>query len=73
MKTLKISSKLDTNDENRSVAQSVERWSRDAVSRVQFPAGSLGVAFFATGPGWVLICISDSDTRIYLTFKTIYT
>ena len=25
-------------------------------SRVQFPAG--GVVFFATGPGWVLKCIS---------------
>ena len=22
-------------------------------SRVQFPAGDLGVTFFATGPGWV--------------------
>ena len=30
------------------------RWSRDPGLRVQFPAGSLGVAFFATGPGWVL-------------------
>ena len=34
-----------------SVAQSVERWSREPGSRVQFPAGSLGVAFLATGPG----------------------
>ena len=34
-----------------SAAQSVEHWSRD-------PAGGLGVAFFATGPGWVLKCIS---------------
>ena len=33
-----------------SGAQSVEHWSRD-------PAGGLGVAFFATGPGWVLKCI----------------
>ena len=41
-----------------SVAQSVERWSRDPGSWVQFPAGGLGVAFFATGPGWVLKCIS---------------
>ena len=41
-----------------SVAQSVERWSRDPESRVRFPAGGLGVAFFATGPGWVLKCIS---------------
>ena len=40
-----------------SVAQSVERWSRDPGSRVQFPAGGLGVAFFATGPGWVLKCL----------------
>ena len=37
-----------------SVAQSVERWSRDPGSWVQFPAGGLGVAFFVTGPGWVL-------------------
>ena len=37
-----------------SVAQSVERWSRDPGSRVQFPAGDLGVAFFETGPGCVL-------------------
>ena len=37
-----------------SVAQTVERWSRDPGSRVQFPAGGLGVAFFATGPGLVL-------------------
>ena len=35
-----------------SVAQSVERWTRDPDSRVQFPAGGLGVAFFATGPDW---------------------
>ena len=41
-----------------SIAESVERWSRDPGSRVQFPAGGLGVAFFATGPGWVLKCIS---------------
>ena len=41
-----------------SVAQSVERWSRDPGSRVQFPAGGLGVAFFTTGRGWVLKCIS---------------
>ena len=38
-----------------SVAQSVEHWSRDPGSRVQFPAGGLGVAFFATGPGLGLI------------------
>ena len=31
-------------------SRSVERWSRDPGSRVQFPAGSLGVAFFTTGP-----------------------
>ena len=41
-----------------SVAQSVERWSRDPGSRIQFPAGDLGVAFFATGSSWVLKCIS---------------
>ena len=44
-----------------SVAQSVERWSRDPGSRVQLlnsvPHGGLGVAFLATGPGWVLKCI----------------
>ena len=55
------------------VARSVESLSRDPVSRVQFPAGGLGDAFFATGPVWVLICISVSDTRIYHTLKTIYT
>ena len=42
------------------VAQSVERWSSDPGSRIQFPAGGLGVAFFATGPGWVLQCITFS-------------
>ena len=41
-----------------SVTQSVERWSRDPGSRVQFPAGGLGVAFFANGPGWILKRIS---------------
>ena len=40
------------------VAQSVERWSRDPGSLVQFPARGLGVAFFATGPGWVSKFIS---------------
>ena len=35
-----------------SVAQSVERWSRDQLEALEF-------AFFATpGPGWVLKCIS---------------
>ena len=43
------------------VARSVERWSRDPGSRVQFPSGGLGVAFSATGPGWVLKCISLSE------------
>ena len=33
-----------------SVAQSVERWSRNP----GFPTGGLGVALLATGPGWVL-------------------
>ena len=42
-----------------SVAQSVERWSRDPRSRVRYPAGGLGVEFFATGPGWVLKSISS--------------
>ena len=60
-----------------SVAKSVERWSRDPGSRVQFPARGLGVAFFATGPGWVLKCTVYiliqylSDTRIYLTLKNL--
>ena len=40
-----------------SVAQSIECWSRDWGSRVQFPAGDLGVSFFATGPSWVLKCM----------------
>ena len=44
-----------------SVAQSVERWPKDLRSRVQFPAGGLGVAFFAN--------VYLSDTRIYLTLK----
>ena len=38
---------------NAAVAQSVNRWARDTRSWVQFPAGGLGVAFFATGPDWV--------------------
>ena len=41
-------------------------WSRDP--GLQFPAGGLGVAFCATGPGWVL---KFSDTRIYLTLKNL--
>ena len=41
-----------------SVAQLVERWSRDPGSRVKFPARGFGVAFFTTGPRWVLKCIS---------------
>ena len=32
----------------------LERWSGDPWSRVQFSAGGLGVAFFATGPRWIL-------------------
>ena len=36
------------------VAQLVELWSRDPRSRIQFPAGGLAIAFFATGPGWIL-------------------
>ena len=55
-----------------SVAQSVERWSRDPGSRVQSPAGGLAVAFFATGPGWVLKNVYLSDTRIYLTLKHLF-
>ena len=39
-------------------------WSRDPGSRVQFPAGDLGVAFFATGPGWVLKCISFRHSNL---------
>ena len=59
-----------------SVAQSVERWSRDPGSRVQFPAGGLGVACFPTGPSWVLKCtvyLSDrlvKKTRLRLVFST---
>ena len=40
------------------VDQSLKHWSRDLGSQVQFPDGCLGVAFFATGPSWVLKCIS---------------
>ena len=54
-----------------SVAHSVERWSSDAGSCVQFPAGGLGVVFFATGPGWFLKCISFSHSNLPY-FKTIY-
>ena len=32
-----------------NVDQSVERWSRDPVARVQFPAGGLGVIFLTVG------------------------
>ena len=39
-------------------AQSVERWSRDPGSRIQFPVGGLGVAFFEAGPSWVLRLVS---------------
>ena len=54
-----------------SVSQLVERWStwsRHPGLLVQFPAGGLGVAFFATGLGWVLKCIYSiyiylSDTQ----------
>ena len=54
-----------------SVAQSVERWSRDPGSRVRFPAGGLAVAFFATGPGWVLKCISFQHSKVKSTVKSI--
>ena len=37
-----------------SVAQLAELRARFARSRVRFPAGWPNVAFFATGPGWVL-------------------
>ena len=37
-----------------SVAQLAEHRTRFARSRVRFPAGWPNVAFFATGPGWVL-------------------
>ena len=47
-----------------SVAQSVEHWSRDPGLRVQFPAGVLGVAFFATGSGWVLKCVSFQHSNL---------
>ena len=40
-----------------SVAQSAERWSRDPGLRVQFSAGGLGVALFATGPCWAIIIV----------------
>ena len=42
-----------------SVAQSVERWSRDPGWRFQFPAGGLGVSFLASGSSLVLKCISS--------------
>ena len=47
-----------------SVTQSVERWSRDPGSRVQFLARGLGVAFFATSPGWALKFISLGHSNL---------
>ena len=41
-----------------SAAQSVEHCSRHPGSRMRLKALGLGVAFFATDPGWVLKCIS---------------
>ena len=40
-------------------------------NRMGIEPATLGVAFYATGPGWVLKCISfrNSDNRIYLTLK----
>ena len=52
-----------------SVAQSVERWSRDPGSWVQFPVGGLGVAIFTTGPGWILKCIYIFLTLDFTLFK----
>ena len=49
-----------------SVAQSVDGWSRDPGSRVQFPAGGLGVAFFVSGPGLVLKCISFWHSNLFI-------
>ena len=45
--------------------------SRDPGERVRFPAGGLGVAFFATGPSWVLN-VYLHDTQIYLTLKILH-
>ena len=53
-----------------SVAQSVERWSRDPGSRVGFPTG--GLEFFATGPGWVLKWISFWHSNLPYFKKKIY-
>ena len=36
----------------------LQRWSRDPELWVEFPAGGPLVGFFASGPGWVLKCIS---------------
>ena len=47
-------SEVGGNAATASVVQSVERWSRDPGSLVQFQAGGLGVAFFATGSSCVL-------------------
>ena len=49
------------------VAQLVERWFRDPGSWIkQFPVGDLEVAFFATGPRWVLKNIYNINIYIYI-------
>ena len=59
-----------------SVVQSVERWFRDPGSRVQFPAGGLGVTFFETAPSWVskmyIFLTTSVNAKYYLNiiFKT---
>ena len=47
-----------------SVARSVERNDLE-IQRLQVKF--LGVAFFTTGPGWLLKCIYLSDTQVYYT------
>ena len=44
---------------------------RDPVTRVRFPAGSLGVAFFTTGPGWV-ISFSHSNVPYFIKISPYY-
>ena len=45
----------------------LERWFRDPGSWIkQFPVGDLEVAFFATGPRWVLKNIYNINIYIYI-------
>ena len=53
-----------TNRGSPSIYILIHAFENDKLSRVQFQAGGLGVAFFATGPGWVYL----SDIFVTLEF-----